>query len=151
MKIFKKIDGTKVDIINYSLDIIKNNPEVRIHVGTDSQNIGNLTIYVVVVAYRFGNKGVHYVYYKEKVERINDMWTRLWKEAEKTIELAEWFTKQVSSIKLELDLDYNEDKFYRSNQLISSTKGWAESLGYKVNIKPCDDIIATRAADHHCC
>jgi len=39
---------------------------------------------------------------------------------------------------------YNE-----SNKLISATKGWANSLGYKVNVKP-NSQIATRAADHHC-
>jgi len=150
MKLFKKIDGTRVDVIKYSLDIIKNNPEVKIHIGTDSQNMGDSTIYVSVIAYRFGNKGVHYIYSKEKVSKITDMWSRLWKETEKTIEIAEWFSNQANSIKLELDLDYNDDKFYRSNQLISATKGWAESLGYKTNTKP-EVCIAIRAADYHCC
>ena len=44
---------------------------------------------------------------------------------------------------------YNSDEYHRSNKLISATKGWANSLGYKVNVKP-NNQIATRAADHHC-
>ena len=149
MKLFKKIDGTRVDVIKHTLEIVANNPEVKIHIDTDSQNLGDSTIYVSVIAYRFGNKGVHYIYHKEKVAKIIDMWTRLWKETEKTIEIAEWFSRKTNSIKLELDLDYNDDKFYKSNQLISATKGWAESLGYKTNIKP-HVCVAIRAADYHC-
>jgi predicted RNase H-related nuclease YkuK (DUF458 family) len=46
-------------------------------------------------------------------------------------------------------MDYNEDEFYKSNQLIGATKGWANSLGYQVNVKP-NIQIATKAADYHC-
>ena len=91
------------------------------------------------------------LYSKEKVKRINDMWTRLWREAELTIETAEWFTKKTNiNIKAELDMDYNEDKFYKSNQLVNATRGWAQGLGYKVNNKPNTDMPAVRAADYHC-
>jgi predicted RNase H-related nuclease YkuK (DUF458 family) len=76
------------------------------------------------------------------------MWKRLWLEAEHSIIVAEWLTKQIS-VKVEIDMDYNSDKAYRSNKLISATKGWANSLGYKVNVKPSTQI-ATRAADYHC-
>jgi predicted RNase H-related nuclease YkuK (DUF458 family) len=150
MKIFRKIDGTKItDVVRYTLDMMSQHPELKIHVGTDSQNVEDTTVYVSVIAYHIGNNGVHYIYYKEKVPRINDMWTRLWKEAEKTIEIAQWFTQKANSIKLELDLDYNDDKFAGSNQLVPATKGWAESLGYKTHIKP-EVCVAIRAADYHC-
>jgi predicted RNase H-related nuclease YkuK (DUF458 family) len=46
-------------------------------------------------------------------------------------------------------MDYNQDEFSQSNKLIGATRGWAVSLGYKVNVKP-DIQIATRAADYHC-
>lgn len=76
------------------------------------------------------------------------MWSRLWKEAELSLEVAEWLTQQVN-IKVEIDMDYNDDENFKSNKLVSATKGWANSLGYKVNIKPFNQI-ATKAADHHC-
>ena len=53
------------------------------------------------------------------------------------------------SVQVEIDMDYNSDENHRSYKLISATKGWANSLGYKVNVKP-NNQIATRAADHHC-
>ena len=61
------------------------------------------------------------------------MWTRLWKEAEDSIDTAEWLTKQIS-VKVEIDMDYNGDENFKSHKLISAAKGWANSLGYKVNI-----------------
>ena len=76
------------------------------------------------------------------------MWTRLWKEAEKSIDLAEWLTQKIA-IRVEIDMDYNGDENFKSHKLIAAAKGWANSLGYKVNIKP-NNQIATRAADHHC-
>jgi predicted RNase H-related nuclease YkuK (DUF458 family) len=151
MKVFKKIDGTKIDVVSHTLDVIRKNPGVKIYIGSDSQNLAESTVYVTAIAYRFGNNGVHYIYNKEKVKRINDIWTRLWREAELTIEVAEWFRKKIGiDIKIELDMDYNEDIFYKSNQLISATKGWAQGLGYKVNTKPNTEMPAARAADYHC-
>lgn len=76
------------------------------------------------------------------------MWTRLWKEAENSIDVAEWLTTQIS-VKVEIDMDYNEDENFKSHKLIPAAKGWANSLGYKVNLKP-NKQIAAKAADHHC-
>ncbi len=44
-------------------------------------------------------------------------------------------------------MDYNEDNRFYSNKLVSAAKGWANSLGFKVNIKPYRQI-ATSAADY---
>ena len=76
------------------------------------------------------------------------MWTRLWKEAELSIDVAEWLTQKIT-LKVEIDMDYNSDESFKSHKLISAAQGWANSLGYKVNIKP-NNQIATRAADYHC-
>ena len=46
-------------------------------------------------------------------------------------------------------MDYNESDNFKSHKLVAATKGWADSLGYKVNVKP-NNQIATKAADHHC-
>lgn len=148
MLLFKDISGKRIDTLAHTLNILKKNPSVEIHVGSDSQSVGKKTIYCTVIAYRFGNRGVHYVLSKTAVPLINDMWTRLWKEAELSIEVAEWISKLVP-LKIEIDMDYNEDENFQSYKLISAAKGWANSLGYKVNVKP-NNQIATRAADHHC-
>ena len=65
------------------------------------------------------------------------------------MELAELLSNNLPGIRFEIDMDYNDDKYFMSNRLVSAARGWASSYGYKVNIKPHKQI-ATRAADHHC-
>ncbi len=122
MRLFKDINGNNIDPVDHTLSILKEYPHAKIHIGSDSQNVGKKTNY--------------------------DIWKRLWLEAEYSIKVAEWLTNQVS-IQVEIDMDYNSDESFKSNKLISATKGWANSLGYKVNVKP-NNQIATRAADYHC-
>ena len=160
MNNFKQIDGVIVNVIDHILQTINNNSIKSIHIGTDSQNIGRNTVFVTVVAFRYGitqskydlnsiGKGVHYIFKKEKIKKIKDIHARLFMEAERSIELASWIQEQLPTIKLELDFDYNSDENHVSNKLVAQTKGWAEALGFAVNIKP-NKQIATRAADHLC-
>jgi len=148
MKVFRKTNGVKVNVIDHTLEQLKNYPHASIHIGTDSQNHGDVTMYSTVIAYRFGSSGVHYIFTKHKIPKITDMWTRLWKEAEMSIETAEWLTQQIN-VKVQIDMDYNGDEEHKSHKIISAAKGWANSLGYKVNVKP-NEQIATRAADYCC-
>ena len=148
MLVFKDIRGNRVDPLSHTIQKLESFPHVDIHIGSDSQNLGKKTIYCTVIAYRFGNRGVHYILSKSIQPIIRDMWSRLWKEAELSLEVAEWLTQQIN-IRVEIDMDYNDDESFKSNKLVAATKGWANSLGYKVNIKPFKQI-ATKAADHHC-
>ena len=148
MLLFKDIHGRAIDPVAHTLEVIKNYPYAEIHIGTDSQNINKQSRYTTVIAYRLGSRGVHYILSKNHINIIRDMWSRLWKEAEMSIDTAEWLTKKVS-VKVEIDMDYNGDENFKSHKLISAAKGWANSLGYKVNVKP-NNQIATRAADYHC-
>ena len=148
MRLFKNIKGERIDPVEHTLKIIRDYPTVKIHIGSDSQNIGKKTKYATVIAYRYGSRGVHYILSRKNELLIKDMWTRLWKEAEMSIDIAQWLTHQVS-VRVEIDMDYNSDENFKSSKLISATKGWANSLGYKVNVKP-NNQIATKAADYHC-
>ena len=148
MRLFKNIKGERIDPIAHTLKILKDYPNVQIHIGSDSQNIGKKTRYATVIAYRYGSRGVHYILSKKNEALLKDMWSRLWKEAEMSIDVAEWLTNQIS-VRVEIDMDYNSDENFKSSKLISATKGWANSLGYKVNVKP-NNQIATKAADYHC-
>jgi predicted RNase H-related nuclease YkuK (DUF458 family) len=147
-RVFKTVNGQAVDIVKHTLDVLKECPYAEIHVGTDSQNHRRQTWYCTVIAYRYGNRGVHYVLHVEKIKKIRDRWSRLWKEAELSIETAQLLTSKVK-VQAQIDLDFNADERFFSNTLVQAASGWASSLGYKVNIKP-DNQIATRAADHHC-
>jgi predicted RNase H-related nuclease YkuK (DUF458 family) len=145
---FKKINGDIVDVNEHTKKVICSHPNCQIHIGSDSQNYGNKTTYSVVVAYRLGCSGVHYIYHKIKVNKIKDRWTKLLKEAELSIEVAEWLTSNVE-VEVQIDMDFNENESFYSNKLVHLAKGWANSLGYKVNIKP-NIQIATKAADFQC-
>ena len=123
-------------------------PHLQIYVGSDSQNLGKKTVYCTVIAYKLGNRGVHYILHKKKQIIIKDLWSRLWHETELSIDTAEWLNQKIK-VGIEIDMDYNENEVYKSNKLISAAKGWANSLGYKVNVKP-QMQIATRAADYNC-
>ena len=140
--------GNKVDPIIHTKKILNKNPFVSIHIGTDSQSRAKKTQFATVIAYRYGNRGVHYILSKVAFPKIKDLWTRLWKEAEMSINVSELITNSLD-ISVEIDMDYNEDNNFKSNKLVAATKGWANSLGYKVNVKP-NIQIATKAADHHC-
>jgi len=146
---FKKLDGSKVNPISHTLKILQETPYCEIHVGTDSQNHGPLSRYVTAIAYRYGHNGVHYVYNLNSVPRISDIWTKLWGETERSIEIAEYLRNNIPGITINIDMDFNSDENFDSNKLIAASKGWATSLGYKVNVKP-DNQIATRAADYQC-
>ena len=122
MRLFKDVKGNNVDPVNHTLSILKEYPYAKIHIGSDSQNVGKKTNYTSVIAYRLGTRGVHYILSKSSCEAINDIWKRLWLEAEYSIKVAEWLTKQVS-VQVEIDMDYNSDENHKSNKLISATKG----------------------------
>lgn len=146
--IFKDIKGNRIDPLLHTSSLLKIHPQLKIYIGSDSQNLGKKTVYCTVIAYRFGNKGVHYIFNKKSQLLITDIWNRLWHEAELSLDTAVWLNKKLK-VKIEIDMDYNYDETHKSFKLISAAKGWANSLGYKVNIKP-QIQVATRAADYNC-
>lgn len=139
----------KVDLLEYIATKIKENPYIKIYIGTDSQNFGGSTHYATAVVLRYNHRGGNVLYKREKLPRIKDHFTRLWKEAEYSLEVAQWLN-DISSIKVEaIELDYNSAKVTESSKLVSATSGWITSLGFKVKIKP-DEMIAAKAADWVC-
>ena len=56
MRLFKDVKGNNIDPVNHTLSILKNYPHAKIHIGSDSQNIGKKTNYTSVIAYRLGTE-----------------------------------------------------------------------------------------------
>ena len=112
--VFKDIKGNVIDPIDHTREILRRNPFVEVHVGTDSQSLAKKTQYITVIAYRYGNRGVHYILKKSGVPQIKDLWARLWKETELSIDVAETI-KNSLNITPEIDLDYNENENFKSN------------------------------------
>lgn len=150
MKYFKILESSeRVELLEYIVSKLKENPHIKIYIGCDSQNYGGFTHYAVAVVLRYNQRGGHVLFNKFKVARIRDHWTRLWKECEYSLEVANWLSEQ-APIKIEaIELDFNTVKLTESHKLVSATKGWVESLGYKAKLKP-EEMIACKAADVIC-
>ena len=148
-KYFKTEEGNLVDVLKHTVELFKDNPDMQIHIATDSQNYGANTVYATAVVFRFGLKGAHYIYNKQKIPRIRNHFNRLYKEGELTIECAEYITSNLSIKIHAVEFDYNDAKKTASTSLVPIMKGWAESLGYKALTKP-DIMIASKASDHLC-
>ncbi|HAP71424.1 MAG TPA: hypothetical protein DCQ41_03060 [Cryomorphaceae bacterium] len=145
---YRKLDGTIIENLSaYVLSYLGAHPAATLSVGSDSQNIGGQTIYVTVIAFRHLGKGVHYIYHKRREPLINDMIARLFKEAQDSIETAEYLRDNRVEVPLTIDVDYNEDEQFASHRLIPMVKGWILGLGYTMNTKQ-NIQIASIAADH---
>ena len=145
---YRKLDGTPVnDLASYTKDYLRKHTEVSLSVGTDSQNIGGSSVYATVVAFRHPGKGVHYILAKKREPIISDMITRLFKEAEDSIKVAEYLKENGVYQPITIDVDYNENEEHRSHKLIPMVKGWILGLGYQMNTKQ-NIQVASVAADH---
>ena len=115
--------------------------------GTDSQNYRKSTVYAVVVAFRYGRKGVHFIYHKEKLRKIRDKWTRLWKEAEMTAEVAMHLRQNLVPVHA-VELDYNKKAGEGSTSMVAPGVGYLKGLGFETVIAKPDEQVAVKAANH---
>lgn len=148
MRFTRLQDGKGIEIAEYVKGYIQDNKfnRIKIYVGCDSHNRGEWTTYVTTVVIHVGETGCHVLYNKEKVTRINDLWTRLWKEVEKSVDLANYLRENGINIH-NIDLDLNADEKHASNKLVAAAKGYVSSMGIKARIKP-EILPAVHAADN---
>jgi predicted RNase H-related nuclease YkuK (DUF458 family) len=149
MKQFKLESGKDIDVLahtseqfmKYALD-----KSFRVYVGCDSQNKRYGTTYVTVIAYRYGHRGTHYIYTREKVSKIKDRYKRLWGEVERSVQVATLL--QTSGYKVNcIDLDFNKKEIARSSEMVAAARGYVTGMGFECSVKP-EEQVASRAADH---
>ena len=128
---------------------MNNQENAELHIGCDSQNVGAKTIYVTTIVLRYQNNGAHVLYHKEKVPVISDLWTKLWGETERSVELANWVKEECDLTVKQIDLDYNSNPEYASNKLLNASTGYITSLGFIAKAKP-DLLMAVWAANVLC-
>lgn len=148
-KYFRTEDGKVVNVIEHCRQVLGTYPAAQILIGTDSQNSKTHSKYSTVIVFRYGNIGAHYIFNTTKVSKIKDLFKRLFKECELSLDVAEYITNNTSYKVAAIELDFNDFKITRSTPLVSATKGWCESLGYKTILKS-GEMIACKAADHCC-
>ena len=148
---FKRLlDSKEYEISSYVNKYLRDHSsfKVKLHVGCDSQNISKYTHYATTVLFHIGNTGCHFLYHKEKLPKIDDMWTKLWGETTRSVEVANYLKEH--HIKVDsIDLDFNSNESFKSNKLVSASVGFVESMGFKANIKP-SILPAISAADMMC-
>lgn len=133
--------------------MVADNPGIEIRVGTDSQKRKRKIVYVTIIAFRFGIRGVHYIYHKELIKkkkyqlgRKPNEYERLYNEAVLSLEVANHLNENGLKVDF-VELDYNSDHKYLSNQLIGPTVGMCKAYGFQVKVKP-DEQMAVKAADN---
>ena len=67
---FKKFNGTKVDLVDYTNEYLETHEGIEIMVGTDSQNRGKETVFCTVVAFYDPGHGAHCIFRKWKTPRF---------------------------------------------------------------------------------
>ena len=144
-----KIMGTDivVDLIPHIQSLKSKNPELKIYVGSDSQNHKRTTTYATVLVLP-NNHGGHVLFHKEIIPIVRDKFTRLWNEVEKSVNLAK--TLEENNIKINfIDMDYNPDPKFFSNKVLDSAIGYVISYGYIPRHKP-HAVYASIVADKIC-
>lgn len=148
-RLFKVMGGTvQHDVCNYITSICSEQ-HLEVHVGCDSQNYKSHTVYVTTVVFRYPGNGAHVIYRKEKVPKIKDLWTKLWAETERSVELAMLILNECNIKVKQIDLDYNSNPAYPSHKLISASSGYIASLGFEAKAKP-SLLMAAWAANALC-
>lgn len=147
MKFRKITEGPQFELADYVKQYLKEHEgrEIKIYLGSDSQNKDRITSYATTVVFHVANTGCHVIFRRERVEVIKDVWTRLWKEAEKSVEVALYLRENGIEVDT-IDLDYNIDPKKKSNRLVPAAVGYIESLGFKARVKP-ELLPAVHAAD----
>lgn len=146
---FKKLTGPpQFELAPYVKGVLEQNKgfEVSIYLGCDSQNKAMTTVYATTLVFHIAHTGCHVIYKREEVPVIRDMWTRLWKETENSVEVAMYLRDNGIEIST-IDLDYNTDPSKKSNKLVSAAVGYVESMGFKARCKP-DLLPGAYAADN---
>jgi hypothetical protein len=134
---FKRLhDKEDIEVVSYLKDFLKENPNTDIYIGTDSQVHGRSTTYAVVIVLHRKGRGGHVLYYREVIPKTFDLFTKIFKEVEMSLEVAEYLVANGIKKAKKIDIDINPDKRYKSNIVLASAMGLLAGYGYEGRMKP---------------
>ncbi len=84
-----------------------------------------------------------------KQARIRDLWTRLWGEVERSLDVARALRDEGGVRVSRIDMDLNSDPRFGSHRLHTTAVGYVRAQGYDAHTKP-DLLMATWAANVLC-
>ncbi|MBD44720.1 MAG: hypothetical protein CMC65_05750 [Flavobacteriaceae bacterium] len=146
---FKKLSGApQFELAPYVKKYLEDHKyyNVKMYMGCDSQTRNGKTTYATTLVFHVSSTGCHVIYKKEVLHEIKDMWTRLWMECEKSVEVALYLREHGIEIDT-IDLDYNIDPAKKSNKLVKAAVGYVNGFGFKARYKP-DLLPGVYAADN---
>jgi len=135
---FQKLTGPpKFELGEYVQEYLDKHKHhsVKMYLGCDSQTKADKTIYATTLVFHVASTGCHVIYKKEIVPVIRDIWDRLWKECEKSVEVALYLREKGIEIDT-IDLDYNVDPSKKSNKLVKAAVGYVNGCGFRARCKP---------------
>ena len=139
----------EVNLIDYIVDYLNEKPNTKIFIGTDSQNNGRKTKFAFVIVLYNEKKGGHIIYSTLITDLIKDRFTRLLKEVEHSINIADDLRLHKIDKPITIDIDLNLDKKFFSHVVLTTALGWVTSLGYECRTKPYA-AASSKAADKLC-
>lgn len=90
---FKKFGGAEIeDVGAYLREYLSRYPQTSVYVGTDSSAKRGKVSYATVIALydEIRKDGVHFIFKRDREEGKIDLFTRMWREMEKSVEVAEY-------------------------------------------------------------
>ena len=143
-KYFRTQQGELVNIVEHTLEQLEKWPNLKVYIGSDGQCYGDKTRYATVIVYRYGNRGAHFIYKREEIDRHKTDYMRLYEEGLRTVEAAALLEEEIP-IRIEaLEFDYAAVKKTISSMLVGAFK-YLQNAIFKGGQQ-----IATKAADHVC-
>lgn len=146
--IFKNYARQDVYLLQHCLEQkAKYGNDLLVFIGTDSISIGGFCHYFTVVAFRYGKSGAHFIYNKSRfpIHRKEggrpDIFQKLWKEVELTIEIANFLTEENKIFQKEeliIEFDFNGLVKTLSTELVAAAKGYAMQKGYYQSLSKCN-------------
>lgn len=179
---FKKFGGHQIlDVGEYLREYLKRYPQTSVYVGTDSiMKRGKVQYATIIAMYdEVRRDGVHYIFKRDKELGKLDIFSRMWREVEKSVEVADFleleldgYLKRYSIEELmvmkkptggyykvnqnklvTIDVDINPDEGggkNKSNIAFEASKGYLTGLGYRCRFKTEGAWAANCAADMIC-
>jgi predicted RNase H-related nuclease YkuK (DUF458 family) len=142
---WRSLSGKPIqDLITSVGELLRGTREV-LHVGSDSQNYGQATNYVTVVAVVDPGAGGRVFYRRKAIARTQSLAHKLFHEAELSLETAVVLSQSFAH-DIVVHVDVNEDLRHMSSQYVRALAGMVVGHGFQVRVKP-DSWAATHVAD----
>ena len=134
------------EIRNY---ILSTSNESKVYVGCDSKDHKTHVDFVTVVCIHVDCRhGTKIFYEKRRIKKRIYLHDRLWQEVILSGETAMEIAPFVGKRGLEVHLDLNPNRKYKSNSILKDALAYVQSLGFDVKEKP-EAHSASYAADHY--